>query len=427
MKPDMSLLPLYRSLLRRIHAAKCHPHHLQDIRFILSYPLVETASRTVTSSDEVCGSGLLQQQQQQRADSSHVVRACCDDLHRALLSDSHVCDTPSTSRSLSPVAQRFIHMRELAWLKTRLEKVLSASTQTILKEAEMVASELNETDFLDDAFFAEKDPTKDGEAEKEWRPHNNAEEDICATGVASAGELGLRREMFVLRHIAPFPLAAYYLSSFNMDSRAIVAAAGNNERLLDFVQQHVPRRVVCQNADLTLTVSVRLFDEAMEGKRVEKGSPFSQARRSFMLSFELQPHDPTTRIDVVNSYFLRLDVASSELLEDVGYIHAAHIWKLAQYPHRGNGTCCDSIDDNDDDGRSNGDATDDHHRHCHEGVVDDVTSQFELSFINPSDNPMVMKGQLYYILRAENDNSPACELPVRVISFGQLLLFNCNK
>ncbi|ESS71184.1 hypothetical protein TCDM_00233 [Trypanosoma cruzi Dm28c] len=424
MQPDMSLLPLYRSLLRRIHAAQRLPHHLQDIRFILSYPLVEAASRKVTSSGEVCGSGLLRQH---RVDPSHVVRACCDDLHRALLSFSHVCDTPSTSHPLPPVAQRLIHMRELVWLKARLEKVLSESTQTILKEAEMVASELNETDFLDDAFFVEKDLTKDGEAEKEWRSHNNTEEDMCATGVASAGELGLRREMFVLRHIAPFPLAAYYLSSFNMDSRAIAAAAGNSEWLLDFVQQHVPRRVVCQNADLTLTVSVRLFDEAMEGKRVEKGSPFSQAHRSFMLRFELQPRDPTTRIDVVNSYFLRLDVASSELIEDVGYVHAAHVWKLAQYPYRGNGTHCDSVDNNDDDGRSDGVASGDHHRHCHEGVDDDVASQFELSFINPSDNPMVMKGQLYYILRAENDNSPACELPVRVISFGQLLLFNRNE
>ncbi|RNF12002.1 hypothetical protein TraAM80_00562 [Trypanosoma rangeli] len=422
----MNYLSLYRSLLKRIHAAHRHPHHLQDIRFILSYPPVDANSCTSKTSCERCD---FNQQQQQRAGPSQIVRACCEDLRCALLPSTGVEDALLTSPALSPVAQQFINLRELVWLKTRLEKIVSDSTQKIVREAEMVASELSENDFLDDAVFDEKDPTKNLETDDALMPHSDSEGDERATGVASAAELGLRREMFVLRHLAPFPLAKHYLSSFNMEPRAVLAAATSTERLIDFARRHIPRRVECRNADLTLTVSVRLFDAALQGKLPEQGSPFSQAYRCFMLQFDLQPHDPAARIEVVNSYFLRLDVASSELLEDVGYVHAAHVWTLVQEPFRGIGKCGGSSGNGDcSDSRNAEAAAEEDYRHNqNEGENEEVLSRFELSFVNPGDNPMVMKGQLYYVLRMDSDKSPTCELPVRVISFGHLLLFNGNE
>ncbi|ESL09892.1 hypothetical protein TRSC58_02383 [Trypanosoma rangeli SC58] len=422
---DMNYISLYRSLLKRIHAAHRHPHHLQDIRFILSYPPADANSHKTS-----CGRCDFNQQQQQRAGPSQIVRACCDDLRRALLSSTGVDDALLTSPALSPVAQQFIYLRELAWLKTRLEKIVSESTQKILREAETVASELSENDFLDDAVFDEKDPTKKSETDDALTPHSDTGGDERTTGVASAAELGLRREMFVLRHLAPFPLAKHYLSSFNMEPRAVVAAATSNERLIDFVRRHVPRRVECRNADLTLTASVRLFDAALQGKLPEQGSPFSQAHRCFMLQFDLQPHDPTARIDVVNSYFLRLDVASSELLEDVGYVHAAHVWKLLQEPFRGIGKCGGHSGNGDRSDSRNAEAAaeeEDYRHNQNERDNEEVLPRFELSFVNPGDNPMVMKGQLYYVVRTGSDKTPAYELPVRVISFGHLLLFNDNE
>ncbi|RNF10265.1 uncharacterized protein Tco025E_06831 [Trypanosoma conorhini] len=418
----MNFLPLYRSLLKRIHAAQRHPHHLQDIRFILSYPPVDTSSSTLTNSRGSCDCNL--QRRRQHTGPSRVVRVCCEDLRRALLSSTGATDAPSTPPALPPVAQRFIHLRELAWLKTRLEKISSETTQRILREAERVASELNEDDFLDDAVFAAKDPATAGDTDDASRPHSDAEGDVGATGVASAGELGPRREMFVLRHLAPFPLAKNYLSSFKMDPCAIAAAAASNEQLINFVRRHVPRRVECRNADLALTVSVRPFDAALQGRPVATGSPFSQASRCFMLQFGLQPHDPTARIEVVSSYFLRLDVASSELLEDVGYVHAAHVWKLAQEPFRGGGECRGDTENSDGAAAAE---EEDHRQSPDEAENEEASPRFELSFVNPTDNPMVMKGQLYYVLRTDGDKTPACELPVRVISFGHLLMFNGNE
>ncbi|KEG11347.1 hypothetical protein DQ04_02721060 [Trypanosoma grayi] len=323
-------------------------------------------------------------------------------------------DSQAASPNLTPVAQRFIHMRELAWLKTRLEDVMSNATDAILKEARMVASDLSECDFLDDALFSRTATQHDEDAADGKIRHDACEENKCVGGVASAGELGPRREMFILRHVAPFPLAKEYLGAFGMDRNAVSAAAVSHEQLVDFARCHVPRRITCQNSDLTITVTVRPFDPAVTGGRLaESGGPFAQAHRCFMLRFDLQPHDPAARIDVVNSYFLRLDLASSELLEDVGYVHAAHVWRLSQPPFRrrdsNKGSSSSGDNDNDND---NGN-----------GYTESLP-RFELSFVNPSDSPMVMKGELYYILRTDNDKTPACELPIRVVSFGHLLLFN---
>lgn len=409
----MCFLPLYRSLLKRLHAAQNYPHHLQDIRFILSYPPLVSGALCTGAEGGGVGDCELRP-----LDNAQVVRSCAADLRRALLPPSFVSSPPPT------VAERFIRMRELAWLRTRLEDISSEATRAIRREARMVESELGEGDFLDDDTFAENKM-----AAGTTEPCGGAGRDECAGGVASAGELGKRREMFVLRRVAPFPLAREYLSDFTMDPKAVATACASSERLVEFVQRHVPRCVECQNADLTLSVSVRLFDAAMIGRRVEQWEeecPFAQARRHFMLHFSLRPHDRRSRVDVVNSYFLRLDVASSELLEDVGYVHAAHVWQVAQT--LGNEECGGALGDPDK-SNNNNDNSNNNNAGNEGGEQDEVDavdarSQFELSFLNPSDNPMVMKGQLYYTLRTDNDNTDASNLPIRVISFGHLLLFN---
>ncbi|CBH14728.1 hypothetical protein, conserved [Trypanosoma brucei gambiense DAL972] len=413
----MNFVPLYRSILKGIHTAKRHPYHLQDIRFILSYPLVKPVYYATKPNSE-----LKQLEPLQGIDTPLLVRTCLEDLRRAFMS------VPSKDMS---VAQQFVYMRELGWLKCRLENIASESTDAILKEARVVASEVTDDDFLDDQIIVRQGRPNNKELQCVQTGNNGSEMGDCGYGVASAGAIGLRYEMFILQNVAPLPLVKEFLSSFSQNTEAAAAAATSNQKLQEFARRYVPRTVMCQNEDLTLTVTVNAFDAALTRKSTEENNPFARVHRYFMIRFDLSPSDPLVLgVDVVNSYFLRLDAGSAELVEDIGYLHAADVWKLSQelrVKGSGSSTDSDDIKDNgcvDGSGSSKEHAAEgnvncmDHNEHEH-----NPTSHFELSFINPSDGPTIMKGQLYYTLRTKSSAS-ASKMNVGVISFGHILLFN---
>ncbi|KAG8344676.1 hypothetical protein ERJ75_000776500 [Trypanosoma vivax] len=396
----MNFAPVYRALLKGIHAAREFPHHLQDIRFILSYPLVHPVLHATQGSGEA-----QRLMNEPCVDSALIVRICCRDLRRAIQSTGRNNSGPHSG---SLVAQQFIRMRELAWLKARLENITSEATTTLLKECHTVGSKLSDKDFLDDELFERTEPgcapTSSG---------SNSQENSSAA-VASAGAIGPRREMFVLRNTSSFPLIKEFLGSFSVSPRgAAEAAETSNEHLQSFVKQNIPRTVTSQNEDITLTVTVRPFDPNAAYKSGSDDCPFAQAHRYLMLNFLLEPYNDRACVDVVNSYFVRLDVASSELVEDVGYVHASHVLNLSQR---------EEASESGDGGKAR----------KSEGTKKRIiwhrsspgSSQFELSFINLSDTPAVMKGQLHYIIRTENKKQGTSESTVRTISFGHILLFN---
>nr|CCD16792.1 unnamed protein product [Trypanosoma congolense IL3000] len=409
----MNFVSLYRSLLKGVHAAKGNPHHLQDTRFILSYPLVEPAFYTTT-----LGSGVEHPGPLKGIDAQKIVQLCCNDLRRAF---------ESVSFEMVSVTQRFIHMRELAWLKSRLENIVSEATEQILNEARAVASDLPNDDFLSEEVFLRHTHGSSKEVSKAEAAAGSAVK--RPKGVASAGALGLRQEMFILQHRTQFPLVREFFNSFAADPQAIANVAMSNAKLQDFVRRNTSRTVTCKNGDVAVTIAVRPFDSSITRKPVGEGSPFSHAYRYFMVRFHVVPHDPSVlSVDVINSYFLRLDVASLELVEDVGYLHASGVWKLAQQVNARRGNMSGSprnVSGNADDGggEKSCEVPDEAARPAQPSLQSDPSLQFELSFINASDGPTVMKGQLYYTL-TEKDSKLNSEMRVRVISFGNLLLLN---
>lgn len=57
---------------------------------------------------------------------------------------------------------------------------------------------------------------------------------------------------------------------------------------------------------------------------------FATAHRQFMVRFTLKPIRSTNYIQIVNSYFARLDFHTGQLIEEVGYLHSGDVRQLLQ-------------------------------------------------------------------------------------------------
>lgn len=77
---------------------------------------------------------------------------------------------------------------------------------------------------------------------------------------------------------------------------------------------------------------------------------FATAHRQFMVHFTVKPIKPTNYIQIVNSYFARLDFNTGQLIEEIGYLHSSDVRRLLQ--ERDVPFLYNSDDDNDDDGKA---------------------------------------------------------------------------
>ncbi|KAH9601411.1 hypothetical protein LSM04_001399 [Trypanosoma melophagium] len=455
----MNLIPYYRSILKGIHAAKHCPHHLQDIRFILSYPPVENIIKSTCNTQDVCKNSSEEKEphKQEKVDSNYIVRICCEDLRRAFLPDSCISSTNELiSPILSPAAQRFIHLRELLWIKERLEDIARNNKEMGLvggihaengNVEKCVDSENDVIGFLGDEVFLNED-LQSGEKEKHLRKEKDKNEDcdILAfhedilpdntvtnddndndntdkdfnlldrninslyRGIPTIGDLYGRGEPVLAMHSTSFHLTKHYLNSFGLNLHAITEVITSTERLTQFLQEQIPRTVTCRNENITLTATVRPFDTALGKCSVKGVDPFELARRTFVLEFSLKPENPSHIVDMVDAYLLRLDVRSSQLIEEFSRKDSSRLFWMM------NERCVEK-----DHSRSTGSDP----KEDVESKDSDVSKIFELTISNPSNNPTIMKGQLYYVLRTEEDDEIGLhKLPIFSISFGHLLFSN---
>ncbi|ORC92199.1 uncharacterized protein TM35_000044130 [Trypanosoma theileri] len=485
----MNLIPFYRSILKGIHAAKDSPHHLKDIRFILSYPSIEdvqsscniyNVKRKMMKKKKENSNEEKESQQQETMDPNHIVRICCEDLRRVFLPDPCIPKSALlTSSILSPAAQRFIHMRELLWIKERLEDIgrYHKERENVEEVGVHAEKDPNVLEFLDDEVFSrenrspggngkhlrrENEKNEDGDilalhediisppdtanndnnvnnnVNNDYDDPNNTEKDSNLMDekinkfyreIPTIGDLhGLGEPVLRIR-TSPFHLTKQYLNSFGLNPQTLTEVITSTEKLTQFLQQHIPRRVTCQNENITLTATVRPFDITLgkwcDGKRRD---PFEQARRTFILQFSLTPNNPSYVVEMVDAYLLRLDVRSSQLIEEFSHRDSSRLfWMMNEQSLEKNPTNTTSSTSKSNDLEEVAGSKDNNNNNNNNNDSG-ISKRYELTISNPSSNPTVMKGQLYYVLRMKDDNDKdemgLHKLPIFNISFGHLLFSN---
>lgn len=563
----------YRVVLKQLaRAVRTKPHYVQDIRFLLSRPLVCSSIATEAEQQQAnynCQAVRPQQQQPcltdktastafdgsvvtpprqpsasrasasaalceppppWTADARALFRVCQTDLRQSLdaahttrmsvappdptiassssspsLSISAMAAASSTRplpgtaadllapSSFSPVALQMLRCRELLWLRHRLDTVLHHVTTQRLAHVLNVAAGPTEVDFIPDHYFDKEEggghatgSTTERTAHEEsvWAELDDEDDDAanlspssCVVGasstsrdsaparmrpVHSAGAIGAQREMYVLRHVGSFPLARHFLKGVGgLSEQQLELCTHSHECLQKLVRQCVSREFICRDNQVQLSVQACAFDARFQrNRRTAALGYFATSHRQFMLKFRIDPvncSDPDVQIQMINSYFTRLDVKTGELIEEVGYLHSYDVRCMLQERdlpiHVPTPPAADEAVGDDDDARArNGrpDAVDGSRvsKKCPEDdqgdTKDGVTAtsslpsgkedtgtdaeapvttgrgrHFDLFFLNPSDGPCVLRGVFFY--------KRGCSLTIRdeaihVISFGPVLL-----
>lgn len=518
----MKVAPLYRTLLKQLAEAcvRC-PHYVQDVRFLLSRPLMlhgtsasptssprtrlTKSSASLSPSDPFSvdtGDGVHNETsaapselsspstppsphstsvepgctlatdylsrspaQCYRIDRDVLFEVCKEDLRgcidqsvqqaassQAAAARPGAVRSPSATPALSPVALQVLHYRDLLWLQKRLARILSDATTRRLGQVLDIATGPTAKDFIPDEFFtpsgsgtrgstdsagSQADPASPGPQGKESsgaigtdasvvvdkktgattvsNPHlpvpSGASDERAANEVISAGAIGFQHEVFVVRQKGEFPMAARFLSDFHvLDADQLQAKSRSHADLVELVRHKVPTTTVCRNEDVKLTVQVAPFDLRYTNRDYAGVGYFATAHRQFNVKFTFTPQDTQARVQIVNSYFARLDVAGQELVEEVGYLHSYDVMRMLQ--ERDNGAAFHKTPPASPPKTSAPDAA----------STPDPTGEgreFELYFFNYSDSPSVLKGVFYYKTGTGDD---VRHEPIKMIPFGLVLL-----
>ncbi|KPI90243.1 hypothetical protein ABL78_0625 [Leptomonas seymouri] len=180
----MNVAPVYRAVLKDLsRACKTRPHFVQDVRFLLSLPLISrnddhavvahavakppSASLTVANDMHVEFSVLPEEPENLHINPRTTIQnylqrpaASCysidtDALFALCYADlgSAVRQHPQPDSSVNPVAQQILRYRNLLWLKERLSRVLSDKTASHLATSLSITDGPGTDDFIPDEFF----------------------------------------------------------------------------------------------------------------------------------------------------------------------------------------------------------------------------------------------------------------------------------
>lgn len=503
---SMNTVSLYRRVLKQLSKATLErPHYVQDIRFLLSLPLMPLSSGDDLTNDEAgtiapssgVSSGTPIDQppsaslvsmeylrrppsQCTQLNSKALFSLCCEDLRAAM--KRPLCPLPastslSSRASMSEIALQVLRYRDLLWLQRRLERVLSAETRSALAVSlGVVEGPTSDGDFIPDRVLetmlcaAEVVPLDSTTAASataspaglsaanalQGGKNNNAAKSSSSdaaempSGAAnewnpnlafSAGAIGQQREMFVLRHREEFHMLSSFLFGFpNICREELEACRNNQAAIVTLAQKRIPSSLSCHNEDIRLSVSVSPFDAAYTTKEHAGAGYFATAHRQFYVSFSLEPlsahvsskedvvqgGNDRIRIQVVNSYFARVDLSSLQLIEEVGYVDSSDVlWMLNDHLRSGRRVPLSESEvaaalDEPIPGSSWPSSMPPVEGHVN-GRERGLRShrQFQLLFTNPSDAATVLKGILHYKIALQGELHDA---PIRVIPFGFLLL-----
>ncbi|CAJ1036545.1 hypothetical protein Q4I30_007484 [Leishmania utingensis] len=181
----MKVAPVYRRVLKQLHVAcQIRPHYVQDIRFLLSFPLHTTgnglsavapsplsSSRMLKSTSTVgpiqagaskssrsppcqtASRDLVDEHLQRPSsecypiDTTTLFAMCYADLHNA------VREAAPAAGDMNPVAMQIVRYRNLLWLQERLVRVLSSKTRQLLATSLSISRGPTEHDFIPDNIF----------------------------------------------------------------------------------------------------------------------------------------------------------------------------------------------------------------------------------------------------------------------------------
>ncbi|KAG5492143.1 hypothetical protein GH5_01049 [Leishmania sp. Ghana 2012 LV757] len=517
----MKVAPVYRRVLKQLHTA-CHtrPHYVQDIRFLLSFPLQFTgtcpsaavpsttsSSRRVnpvssarkisanaskssisslskrTSLDPVEGHLQRPSSECLSIDTTRLFERCYSDLNKA------VRESGPVAGGMNPVAMQIVRYRNLLWLQQRLARVLSSKTKQLLATSLSISRGPTDQDFIPDDFFEQKKSNSSGGATPSaaptpqqagaqvatsdarlaetapattastWASADIASKDVTASSlpgaaarglveaveegdpdiVYSAGAIGQQQEVFVLRHREAFPMAAQFLAGFpTVTAAELATCAFQQAALTHLVRQKFPTKLTCQDASVSLSVSVEPYDVEYTNKEHAGMGYFAAAHRQFRVRFSLEPLSPEgtgaerSEVLVVNSYFVRLDMELMQLVEEVGYLHSSDVLRMLRERDYGDhfsefiGSGMAEVLGEEvfsapnEQKEATAAASPDQSTGKQSSVTAAEGSRvFSLYFSNHSDAPMVLKGLLYYKVGRRRHLAQAS---IQCIPFGFLLM-----
>jgi hypothetical protein len=184
----MNVAPVYRAVLKNLQrACTTRPHFVQDVRFLLSLPLIThhekhtvvpgaTTATSAAHGAEIGASivvegskhpGFLERTTVENylhrpfsmcypIDPTTLFRLCYADLQKA------IHQPLNADGGVNPVAQQILRYRNLLWLRNRLARVLSEKTTTQLATSLSIADGPDGDDFIPDAFFDPHDANQQG-------------------------------------------------------------------------------------------------------------------------------------------------------------------------------------------------------------------------------------------------------------------------
>lgn len=430
----------YRTLLKLIRRAACErPHYLQEMRHLLSRPLVLSP---LVECDDVLESGAVIQRLEPltvdnylSAPPSRIHRINKNLLHHVCVIDLRQnLDQPADHNQPNVLQQQVKHFRELSWLQSRLEEILSEKTTAHLRDSFFVnapgaASEdsfVRNTDIDADDSGSDIATTESATVS----PLKNAV-GADSSALASAGAQGIQSELWVDEHLCqPFPLSVQYLEDIKaLDLQKIRGGNVSSQGLASMLQDVAQTSVFTRNEDVKLTVTIEPFDEDYSAHVHAGYGYFKHAHQLFMAVFNIEALRRDYVVHVCNTYLTQLDVVSNTLFETVGHVDATDVVYAAQ-----RNVLCGLVadfregpvaaDEDDDDGKPpahDEEAGEDTECPLSHEVALSNPRTFRLLIPNPSksDNAMLMKGLVYYKVGKANNVDAK---PIKVIAFGGLSL-----
>lgn len=421
----MTATLLYHALLKDLRrASRTRPHYLNDLRFLLSRPLVmpiaASRSRVAPSADHSTEAVRITVENYLSRppslcwaiDSEDIFSVCKNDLRRAMESTTAVGEgsgTEAGGRPFHPVAQQLRRLQDLKWIQQRVHRILSTKTASLLQEAlDVSGAPVRSDDVIPPDFFGDEKNAEGGGGAIQ-----------AEGGVISAGAIGCQREMFIYRTKEDFPLVSVFLEGFNaVDSKKLRQKVNHHSELVDLVKGTMSTESVTRNEHLKITARVSPFDPDYTDRSQAGQGYFANAHRQFMLSFTIEPLEKSMHVLVVNSHFAQLNLAARELAEDVGYLHPEDVVAMLRESdryHDGVRRCVDT------DEAMPTSPPGEHGTPVKQPDSPEAVNvrQFDLVMVTATDGPTCLKGLLYY--KIGTGESQAHE-PIRVIPFGQLLL-----
>eukprot|EP00796_Vickermania_ingenoplastis_P005313 gene5313-3815_t len=352
-------------------ACESNPHFVQDIRVLLSFPLVDRSSKfpPVYAPNHRPGKECL------LVDTDALFHSSREDLRRSIERNLEQL----AGNRLPLIAAHILYNKELNWVIKRLQKVLDTPTNLALQELIKIGDQPSGNDFIPDSFFDSDTRKREGQVGSSSDLRSPAVQLEGDSVLYSAGAIGHQRDLVVLsRREKEFPLLHSFVG------RSALGDVCFDERytekkhlsgLIGTIPQVLSNASETNLSHVSVRVEVLPFDSEYKDKSEAGVGIFGTAHRYFYVHLSLKPQEPTTVANIVNVHFFRLELQNKELVENVGYLDSTNILRMVRDKMKDAG-----IDE----------ASETQEKESQ------TSREFKVVFKSECDGPVIVKGILYF-------------------------------